>query len=152
MQERIDYYNDLKSGELSAFDLAAILQMKCGKKMPSVSNESNYLELKADTVNVSSWEDRMENKIYVWTVDFHASPAACNIPIYKEINVVLHPEIDHSPNCGFFGFCKKRLKGFGLGPYMAGFALDPDHQVRCERIIIILKGYSYFDFLIMVRY
>jgi hypothetical protein len=65
--------------------------------------------------------------VYAWTVDFHASPAACNVPIYNDIGVVLHPEVDHPPNCIYAGFCKNRLKLLELGAYMVGFALDPDH-------------------------
>lgn len=129
MDERSRYYNYLKSGELSQFDLAAILLKTCGNELSNNLNKSTALFGTAVTINVSSWEHRMGNKIYSWTVDFHGSPAACNMPIYTDIDVVLHPEIDHRPNCEFFGLCKERLKGFGLGGYMAGFALDPDHQV-----------------------
>jgi hypothetical protein len=74
------------------------------------------------------WKDRYPGELYAWSVDLHASPTSCNIPILREIGVVLHTEVDF-PNCIYFGVCRtERLKSFGYhnmkGEPWAGFSLD----------------------------
>ena len=123
----------LKTGEYNFCIIGHILLRHCG---PSVlqsflkTNESKRLStqlaivlktLLRNSSSVTSWECVLGNQVYMWTVDFHASPSVCNIPIYKNISVVLHPEIDHRPHCEYSGFCKDRLQIFGLGGYMVSF-------------------------------
>jgi hypothetical protein len=112
MNERLKYYNDVRTTEMTKAELAMHVSMFCEN---------------GDTP-VIDWATRFPNRVYAWTVDFHPAPASCNIPIYRDIGVVLHPEIDHEPFCQYSGFCRQRLNSlFGLGGYMAGFALDPDY-------------------------
>lgn len=55
---------------------------------PSNDTKQNLDKQLYDSIymtNTSLWKDRFPNQIYAWSVDFHGSPSACNIPIYKEI-------------------------------------------------------------------
>lgn len=153
MQERIQYYNPLRTGEVNAIEFQTFLNSHCNIKQNS--NINSLLPL--------NWNDKFPNQIYAWTVDFHPSPSACNLPIYKDIGVILHPEIDHHPFCEYTGFCRNRLNSlFGLGPYMSGFALDPDHNrlkrefyealsndSEFQRIVSIVLPTSYNKFIIL---
>jgi hypothetical protein len=114
MAERHKYYKYIRTGEMNTNDLIATMSASCGRS-------TNF--------SVPRWENRFKNKIYAWCVDLHASPPYCNQPIYRDIGVILHAEVDHRPNCEFVGgICKDRMKVFGLGAFMVGFSLDPDHN------------------------
>jgi hypothetical protein len=118
MAERELYYNPLRTGELNQSELLVDIDTICKSNGQQVSQFSQRYP----------WKDRFPDMVYTWTVDFHPAPSACNIATYKDIGVILHPEIDHPPFCTFSGFCRNRMNPvFGLGGYMAGFALDPDH-------------------------
>jgi hypothetical protein len=118
MAERELYYNPLRTGELNQSELLVDIETICKSNGQQISQFSQRYP----------WKDRFPDMVYTWTVDFHPAPSACNIATYKDIGVILHPEIDHPPFCTFSGFCRNRMNPvFGLGGYMAGFALDPDH-------------------------
>lgn len=110
------FFNEMKSGEYSVRDVSQLMKLRCDTPDSFSLNQTALGE----------WEGRFDDRIYAWSVDFHASPSSCNIPIYKEIGVILHPEIDHVPHCRFSGLCRKRLEVLKLGAFMAGFSLDPD--------------------------
>jgi hypothetical protein len=130
MNERELYYNPLKTGELNQSELLVDLNAVCDSKDSVGSQFSQRYP----------WKDRFPDKIYTWTVDFHPAPSACNIAIYNDIGVVIHPEIDHPPFCHFNGFCRNRMdKIFGLGGFMAGFSLDPDHTVLKREFYNVYK-------------
>lgn len=120
MQERGRFYNYLKSGELEFDEVLRELAYSCDNKQL----QQYY------SPHSATWDDRMPDLVYGWTVDFHPAPAVCNIPVYRDIGVVLHPEVDHHPFCEYGGVCRDRMNTiFGLGQYMVGFSLDPDHWV-----------------------
>lgn len=120
MAERAAYYNELKTTELSLAELILYV------------NSSSPMGTRRDTAEnwekLVPWAERMPNKAYVWSADLHPAPVGCNMGLLADINVVLHPEVDHPPFCEYYGVCRKRLNPlFGLGYFMMGFSLDPDH-------------------------
>ena len=137
MREREIFYNYLKTGEISAMELRKYIA-----KFPAGSSINNLDSF----YQQFPWEERMKNKVYAWTVDFHPSPAGCNFGIYETINVVLHAEVDHRPYCDYYGICRQRMNQiFNLGAYMAGFALDPDYSVLKRDFYEIYKNDSEFQ-------
>ena len=77
--------------------------------------------------NLGPWSERMSNRVYAWSVDFHPAPGVCNFPIYNDIGVTLHLECDNEPFCSTGGVCRDRMKqAFGLCYAAVGFALDPE--------------------------
>lgn len=146
MAERIAYYNNLKSGEINGTELKVYLKSlvdDSSKGINAISSEKSvtptevhiksdeYLRLSGWDSNIISWSTYRPSAVYIWTLDLHPSPAACNIPIYSQINAILHPEIDHKPFCDFYGVCPQRLEpsAFSLGKFMSGFSLDPDYKI-----------------------
>ena len=133
MEERNQFFNPLKSRELSLCELTKILKDTCGDTHLDLFMRQNQLLLDSiplfdsalgkinNSIRTTQWECRMPGLIYAWSVDFHASPSVCNIPIYSEIGVVLHPEVDHHPHCEYSGICKNRLKVLELGAYMVSY-------------------------------
>ncbi|KAI8114405.1 hypothetical protein M9434_002530 [Picochlorum sp. BPE23] len=69
------------------------------------------------------WANRFDDRVYVWSVDFHGAPASCNSEIYEEAGAEFHAEIDFS-NCEFHKNCKDRLKILSFDSWR-GFGLDP---------------------------
>ena len=77
------------------------------------------------------WAERFApDTAYLWSVDFHGAPVACNVPVLREAGIVVHAEVDYV-NCRYFGLCKKRLKvltgqdAAGENDYR-GFSLESD--------------------------
>ena len=70
------------------------------------------------------WSERVPlgEKTYVWSVDFHGAPLACNLPILVEQGAAVHAEIDFA-NCVYYGLCKRRLKVLSFDEWR-GFSLD----------------------------
>ena len=146
IDEKYQYFRYLKTGELNDIEFAASIQSNCGATMtddPAILRMIDQVNIQ--TSNLTDWTTRMPDKIYAWTVDFHASPAACNMPLYTEIGVVLHAEVDHHPNCEYSGLCKDRLKVLELGNMMVGFSLDPDHDVLKRDFYEYYKNDSEFN-------
>ena len=70
-----------------------------------------------------AWDKRFApNEAYVWSVDFHGAPVACNVPVLKEAGIVVHAEVEFG-NCRFFGLCKDRLRVLGFDDWR-GFSLE----------------------------
>ncbi|CAG9462694.1 unnamed protein product [Pedinophyceae sp. YPF-701] len=69
------------------------------------------------------WERRYPDRLYMLSVDLHAGPIACNMDLFYDIGVEVHPEIDFN-NCIFFNTCKDRLKVLDFDDWR-GFSLDP---------------------------
>ena len=59
---------------------------------------------------------------YVWSVDFHGAPIACNLPLLVEQGAAIHAEVDFD-NCVYYGVCKRRLAVLGFDDWR-GFSLD----------------------------
>ena len=71
--------------------------------------------------NLGPWSERMPNRVYAWSVDFHPAPGVCNFPVYNDIGVTLHLEVDNKPYCMTGGVCRNRLKeAFELGRAQKG--------------------------------
>ena len=104
MIERHVLFNSLKTRELDLCELTNILKDTCDTShveqflqqyqqglapppLASIFGKTN------NSMRPTQWECRMPGLIYAWSVDFHASPSVCNIPIYSEIGVVLHPDL-----------------------------------------------------------
>jgi hypothetical protein len=137
MKEREVFYNYLKTGEISAHEIHSYINQF--PKDSQISDLHQFPEL-------FPWSERMKNKVYAWTVDFHPSPAGCNLGIYESIGVVLHPEVDHHPFCEYYGLCRQRMnKIFGLGADMVGFALDPDYTVLKSDFYELYRNDSEFQ-------
>ena len=71
------------------------------------------------------WENRMQNKTYLWTMDFHGGPTNCDIPIIQEAGGAIHAEIDGM--CHFYGLCRDRLKVIRAGHWRE---YDPTKEQR----------------------
>lgn len=71
---------------------------------------------------IDKWERAYSDKVYLWTSDFHAGPASCNMPIYRDAGAVTHAEVDFA-NCVYFGYCKQRLKVLEFDQWR-GFSLE----------------------------
>ena len=54
------------------------------------------------------WKDRMKDRTFFWTMDFHGGPINCDIPVIQEAGGSVHAEI--AGMCDFFGLCPERLK------------------------------------------
>jgi hypothetical protein len=170
MGERSQYYNQLKTGEITELELASILTTPCGKghltKQLTSLNVQQGNGSRSDTDIVSfidrllngtrfdftDWSKRMPNQVYAWTVDFHASPAACNIPIYRDIGVVLHPEVDHHPNCDYTVRRKGRILLLRCLFYhhcavdmLYGFESQSSLSYNFMRIMIVVVTYCIYS-------
>ena len=66
---------------------------------------------------------RLFLQVYLWSVDFHAAPSACNAELYRLAGAEFHAEIDFG-NCIYFNNCAKRLKVLAYDDWR-GFGLDP---------------------------
>jgi hypothetical protein len=114
MKEKSDIYTLVKTSEIDESHICQALK----KQIPPEKSSA------------FDWNHYKPSKVYAWTVDLHPSPGACNIDIYRDIGVILHPEIDHHPYCEYYGVCaSSRLQVFGIGKFASGFSLDPDHNV-----------------------
>lgn len=149
MRERQLFYNELKTKEISMHELVTYLhyiQELFNTKQIKASERHDFIEQRRDWELLFPWKDRMKNQIYLWTTDFHPSPSGCNLNLYASINVVVHPEVDHHPFCEYYGVCRKRLHPmFGLGSFMAGFSLDPDHNNLKKHFYTALVNDSEFQ-------
>ena len=56
----------------------------------------------------SYWKNRMPDKTYLWTMDFHGGPVNCDMSMITEAGGAIHAEIDGI--CHFYGLCRDRLK------------------------------------------
>lgn len=109
--ERKKFWNPLRTGEMTLDEVKKTMENDCLEKQ----------------TNLGPWSERMSNRVYAWSVDFHPAPGVCNFPIYNDIGVTLHLECDNEPFCSTGGVCRNRLKQeFGLGYAAVGFALDPE--------------------------
>ncbi|CAG9462724.1 unnamed protein product [Pedinophyceae sp. YPF-701] len=72
------------------------------------------------------WETRFGDRVYLWNVDLHAGPIACNMDLFYDIGVEVHAENDFG-NCISFNTCKDRLKVLQFDDWR-GFSLDPDPE------------------------
>lgn len=91
----------------------------CRKLFKGASFMQNCASYKA----FQDWAERFDDKVYLWSVDFHAAPASCNAEIYQAAGAVFHQEIDFS-NCIFHNNCRKRLQVLSFDDWR-GFGLDP---------------------------
>jgi len=73
--------------------------------------------------------------LHLLTIDFHSGPITCNLPIFKELDIIVHAEIDY-PHCAHSGVCLKNLKVVSRGMNgipESGYGLDPCPQ-RARRL------------------
>lgn len=108
--ERRKFWNPLRTGEMTLEEVKKTMEADCLQKQP----------------NLGPWSERMPNRVYAWSVDFHPAPGVCNFPVYNDIGVTLHLECDTEPQCRRGGVCRNRLKAFELGFAGKGYALDPE--------------------------
>eukprot|EP00658_Telonema_sp_P-2_P039455 TRINITY_DN2822_c0_g1_i9.p1 TRINITY_DN2822_c0_g1~~TRINITY_DN2822_c0_g1_i9.p1 ORF type:complete len:1003 (-),score=166.34 TRINITY_DN2822_c0_g1_i9:253-3261(-) len=71
------------------------------------------------------WRQWMPDSLYLWSVDLHSGPLACNSKIMREAGAVLHAEIDFG-NCVHSKehMCRDRLKVLENNQWRS-FSLDP---------------------------
>jgi hypothetical protein len=122
--ERFKYWNYLRTGEMTVADVTKNMNADC----------------KGEKVDLGPWSERMPNRVYAWSVDFHPAPGVCNMHVYHDIGVTLHLECDAEPYCERAGVCRDRMNEvFGLGYSAIGYALDPDPPTTIKKFYQVYK-------------
>ena len=115
--EFVEQYPLVKSGELTKSDYVAHLCSNDEYQQSEIP-----VELCEGTASqLPPWTDRMVNKTYLWSVDFHSGPSHCNQAVFKAAGGVIHCETDYGL-CSRHGMCPRRLRMLRLDNNL-GFAL-----------------------------
>lgn len=85
--DRLTFYNEIKNGEINVYELIHLLRFHsdCPHIDVILANRSAAIQARVAAVDLNNWQTRMPDQVYSWTVDFHPSPASCNINLYSEI-------------------------------------------------------------------
>ena len=127
--ESLGTYSSIKSGEVTESQLEHRLCV--GRSYDYVEFDECQQILK-ENANLESWGARFPDKTYMWSIDLHSSPTACNAPMYKDAGGVLHAEID-SPSCIYSATCKTERLGVFNNHNQRGFSLE-SHGMTPSRL------------------
>ncbi|KAG2388533.1 hypothetical protein C9374_000697 [Naegleria lovaniensis] len=120
------YLNFFKLAGHSALHPLCIKICYKNQNLAKLLNEKapGFCEPYSDVADEKWKKSSLNNKLYLWTSDFHAAPIGCNMNILSEVGIETHAEIDYE-NCRHFpGTCKTRLKVLSIDGWK-GVSLDP---------------------------
>jgi hypothetical protein len=98
---------------------------------PPICSDKSIEQQYTSSLALSLFSQRYPSKLYAYSVDLHTGPQLCTSEIFRELDVVLHMEVDYGM-CSYHGVCRDRLQ---ILPYddehHRGFSLEPcPHRVR----------------------
>ena len=118
LSEKLLLYNAVHSRQTTEQDLAIDM---CSTRVDTYAHFDECQALL--TMGVTPWKERFPGKTYMWSVDLHVSPTACNAPIYLDAGGILHAEID-AANCIYGGTCKTERLAVFANDRERGFSLQ----------------------------